>query len=266
MKKVRIAVLTFLVISLLFQCGCGNKFFDPGQIGRFESTPSVNLILDSLGVAQESPDTYADAQEPRPVDVMAYETDYVFGPGDVVLISIFELQQEGEYVAQQYVVTETGKISIPDVGIVNAIGLTESQLEEEIKQILSPTILKDPSVTAILVNSQKRTYSVMGDGIPSPGRYNIPRYDFRLKEALAVAGSYSQFNISYIYVTRMVDRNEGMNELGGVSGLNSRVFDESLEIIKPGSKATENSGILIAAADIADPDLTDAAKPGRTRA
>jgi len=261
MKKVRIAVLTFLVISLLFQCGCGNKFFDPGQIGRFESTPSVNLILDSLGVAQEAPDTYADAQEPRPVDVMAYETDYVFGPGDVVLISIFELQQEGEYVAQQYVVTETGKISIPDVGIVNAIGLTESQLEEEIKQILSPTILKDPSVTAILVNSQKRTYSVMGDGIPSPGRYNIPRYDFRLKEALAVAGSYSQFNISYIYVTRMVDRNEGMNELGGVSGLNSRVFDESLEIIKPGSKATENSGILIAAADIADPDLTDAAKP-----
>jgi polysaccharide export outer membrane protein len=261
MKKVRVAALSLLFISLLFQCGCGNKFLDPTQIGRFESTPSVNLILDSLGVAQETPDTYADADEPRPVDVMVYETDYVFGPGDIVLISIFELQQEGEYVSQQYVVTETGKISIPDVGIVNAIGLTESQLEEEIKQILSPTILKDPSVTATLVNSQKRTYSVMGDGIPSPGRYNIPRYDFRLKEALAVAGSYSQFNISYIYVTRVVDRKESMNDLAGGSGLNSQVFDEPLEIIKPSSKINEDSDILISAADIADPDLSNAAKP-----
>ncbi len=45
-----------------------------------------------------------------------------------------------------YVVTETGRISIPDVVLVRAAGLTEAQLEQEISDILSPSIIKIPSV------------------------------------------------------------------------------------------------------------------------
>jgi len=199
-QTITIALLWSIVSVCL--SGCGNKFFDPTQIGRFRPTPAVSVILDSLGVAEETPVPYKDAEEPRPSDVVAVEGDYVFTSGDIVRIAIFELFQEGLTVVNDYVVTETGKISIPDVGVIQAAGLSERQLEDQIKQTLSPGILKSPSVTVTLLNSQQRTFSVLGNGVPGPGRYLIPRYDFRLTDALATAGGPAQFNVSYIYVSR----------------------------------------------------------------
>jgi len=190
------------LLFLAFSFGCGNKFFDPTQVGRFRPVPSVNVILDSLGVAEETPVAWEQGQEPRPADSVVMETDYVFRSGDIVRIAIFELLQDGVTAANDYVVTETGKMSIPDVGVVEAAGLTETQLEEEIRQILSPSILKDPSVTVTLMASQQRSFSILGDGVGAPGRYMIPRYDFRLTDALATAGGPRQFNVSYIYVSR----------------------------------------------------------------
>jgi len=195
----------YAALSLLFLglfSGCGNKFFDPTQVGRFRPVPAVNVILDSLGVAEEEPVAWEGAEEPLPVDAIVTESDYTFRSGDVVGISIFELLQEGVQFINNYVVTETGKISIPEVGVVQAAGLTETQLEDRIRKILTPNILKEPSVSVTLVRSQQRAFSVIGDGVPLPGRYIIPRYDFRLTDALATAGGPRQFNVSYIYVSR----------------------------------------------------------------
>jgi polysaccharide export outer membrane protein len=198
---------------LLAATGCSNdKFLDPTQIGRFRPVPAVNLILDSLGIAEETTASWETGEEPKPADVVAYETDYTFGPGDIVLINIFELFNEGMMYSNQFVVTETGRISIPDVGVVEASGLTESQLEEEIKQILSPNLLKNPSVNVVLMQSQSRMFSILGTGVPKPGRYPLPRYDFRLADALATAGGISQFNISYVYVSRPITGKESLAE------------------------------------------------------
>ncbi len=182
--------------------GCNNKMLDPTQIGRFRPTPAVNVILESLGVAEEPVVAWEAAEEPTPSDIRAVKTDYTLEPGDVVEISIFELLQEGAALTKQYVVTETGKISIPQVGTVQAVGLTETQLEEEIRKTLSPNILRDPSVTVTMLTSQQRAFSILGNGVPSPGRYYIPRYDFRLMDALATAQVNTQFNASFIYVSR----------------------------------------------------------------
>jgi polysaccharide export outer membrane protein len=210
----RLFVVVAAPICILGLCatGCSNKFWEPGDIGRFRQTPAVNLILESLGVAEEAPPVWADAEDPRPIDVMVLETDYAFNPGDTVRISIFELLQDGTPYINDYVVTETGRISIPEVGDIQVEGLTESQLEEEIRQILSPSILKDPYVTVTLLTSQRRTFSILGDGIPAPSRYGIPRYDFRLNDAIATAGGISQFNISNIYVSRRVTGKESVNK------------------------------------------------------
>jgi len=193
--------LVVLVLSAAV-AGCSNRLLDPAQIGRFRPTPAVNVILDSLGVAEETPVAWADADEPRPQDIVAAKGDYVLRAGDLVRISIFELFQEGATVVNDYVVSETGKISIPEVGVMQAAGLTEAQLEQEIRQVLSPSVLKEPSVTVALMNSQQRTFSILGNGVPQPGRYSIPRYDFRLTDALATAGGPMQFNVSHIYITR----------------------------------------------------------------
>ena len=113
-KSEFIVCLLFSVFCLLFSVGCGNKFYDPTDIGRFRPLPAVNVILDSLGVAEETPSTWADTEEPKPIDTMVFDTDHAFGPGDVVRISIFELLQDGLAFTSDYIVKETGKISIPE--------------------------------------------------------------------------------------------------------------------------------------------------------
>ncbi len=202
------SVFCILLLFLSLSSGCGNKFFDPTQVGRFRPVPAVNVILDTLGVAEETPVAWEQAKEPLPVDTMAVETDYVFMAGDIISVAIFELLQEDIQFVNNYVVKETGTISIPEVGVIEAAGLTETQLEEKIKQILSPSmnnLLKNPSVIVTLAGSQQRSFSILGDGVPLPGRYPIPRYNFRLCDALAMAGGPRQFNVSYIYVSRFVE-------------------------------------------------------------
>ncbi|GAH65467.1 unnamed protein product, partial [marine sediment metagenome] len=251
----------------VYLTGCSNKFWDPRQVGRFRPVPAVNVILESLGVLEETPSEWEGAEDPKPVDVIPYEIDYTFSPGDLVRIAIFELQQEDRMFANDYIVTESGKISIPEVGIVEAVGLTESQLEEELKQILSPSILKDPSVSVILMSSQRHTFSILGSGIPAPSRYGIPRYDYRLTDALATAGGIGEFNISYIYVTRAVTGKEAMVEPTAPPPTEAEQEvpseQEMLEIIAPRAQQwLPGSGLVITSAEmITDKELAEIALP-----
>ncbi|MHC4585521.1 MAG: polysaccharide biosynthesis/export family protein [Planctomycetota bacterium] len=235
-KTGRLLFVTSFLLFFTLTSGCGNKFFDPTQVGRFRPVPAVNVILDSLGVAEEATVAWEQAEEPMPEDTVAVESDYVFMAGDVITVAIFELLQEGIQFVSNYVVTETGRISIPEVGIIEAAGLSETQLEEQIRQTLSPSgldKLKNPSVIVTLSGSQQRAFSILGDGVPLPGRYPIPRYNFRLTDALATAGGPRQFNVSYIFVSRFTDGNKAAGHESLKPG-----FDElELEMIEPETAA-----------------------------
>ncbi len=226
-----------LVVSLFLlaiSTGCGNKFFDPTQVGRFRTVPAVNVILDSLGVAEETPIAWEEGEEPKPIDTLPDKRDYTFQSGDIVRVDIYELLGLGSRFVNDYVVTETGKISIQEVGVIEVTGLTETQLEERIKQILSPNLLKNPLVTVTLISSQQRAFSILGDGVLAPNRYVIPRYNFRLTDALAMASGTRQFNVSYIYVSRRVDNEKKTQP---TSKLDSG--DHELKTIVPGNATSK---------------------------
>jgi len=269
MGKTR-AFFTIVVVCTLLN-GCYNDILDPTQLGRFEPTPTVNVILDSLGVADEPSPTYEGAEDPKPEDLVDIETDYVFGSGDIVRISIFELYQPGQTYVNDYVVTETGRISIPDVGQVQAAGLTEAQLEQEVRDILSPAILKNPSVTVLLLNSESRYFSIVGQGVGQSARFQIPRYSFRLTDAIALAGGVAEFNVSYIYVSRdVVVQNTALAsepapapapateitpaepkiEMTPVEPKKPSAEDELLNIIAP-AVASQKSGLMFTTAEMA---------------
>jgi protein involved in polysaccharide export with SLBB domain len=228
----RAAVLLTISALGLGLVGCSPKSLDPSQIGRFQPTPAVNVILNSLGVAEETPVAWENAEEPQPSDIVAVKADYALQSGDVVRISIFELYQEGVALINDYVVSETGKISVPDVGVIQAAGLTERRLEDEIKHILSPGVLRNPSVTVTLIDSQQRTFSILGNAVARPSRYVIPRYEYRLTDALATAGAQMQFNVSNIYVSR---RGESAGPPAGTGTGEIKRQAPELELIEPGT-------------------------------
>jgi len=268
---VKRALLAFLsIFALLSVFGCSNKFWDPTQVGRFRPKPAVNVILDSLGVAEEEPSAWAGAEEPKPADVREFETDYTLGPGDVVSVSIFELLQENILFTNNYIITESGKLSIPEVGVVQAEALTETQLEEEISNMLEPAILKEPSVVVTLMRSQRRTFSILGNGVGTPGRYQIPRSGFYLADALATAGGIGEFNVSYIYVSRAVTGEELTERAPSERQPNSTEIedsisvpeDEMMETIRPRAGYSVERHIISAAEIVRDRELNKAARPG----
>ncbi|MCL5278561.1 MAG: polysaccharide biosynthesis/export family protein [Planctomycetes bacterium] len=239
--SIRRAVVLFTVCALgLGLAGCSPKTLDPGQIGRFRPTPAVNVILNSLGVAEETPVAWENAQDPQPSDVVTVKEDYALQPGDLVRVSIFELYQEGVPLVNDYTMSETGKISVPDVGVIQAAGLTERHLEDQIKQILSPGVLRNPSVTVTLLDSQQRTFSILGNAVTRPSRYVIPRSEYRLMDALATAGAQMQFNVSNIYVAR---RTEMAGESGGTGTGGIKRRTPELDLVEPGtSSRTDDRG------------------------
>lgn len=270
--------ITLVVLALI---GCSKDHLDPTQIGRFRPVPAVNVILDSLGVAEEGEGTYEGAEEPKPSDILSDTQDYVFSSGDMMRVSIFELLQEGQPYVEYFAVNESGNISIPEIGQIQAAGLTESQLEDELKDALSPGILKNPTVTIMLQSSISRSFAILGDGIASPGKYPIPRYDFRLLDALAMAGSARQFNVSYIYVTRRLTGQEKLieeEEFDTKEALALRPVEagqsiednqnnenqlednqeEMLELIQPVFSATSSTGLVIASAEMATEEQLEA--------
>jgi polysaccharide export outer membrane protein len=239
-----------LVVMSLSAIGCSNKFWDPTQVGRYNPRPASSVILDSLGFEEEMESAWEGAEEPRPVDVIWQQSDNVFSAGDIVRISIFELLQESALFERDFSVSETGKISIPEVGVVDVEGLSESQLEEDIRNILSPDQIRDPLVTVTLLTSQRRAFSILGLGVGAPSRYFIPRYEFRLADALATAGGIGEFNVSNIFVVRGMSDQEAKTSPAEVSdpkGPRDDLFvpkDQLLEMIKPQAKHGGNTTVV----------------------
>jgi polysaccharide biosynthesis/export protein len=284
MKKFVGKLLLAALVSITIY-GCSNKFWDPTQVGRFSAVPVEHVILESLGVSEETPSEYANAELPTQEDSVNVLGDYKLNPGDILRVTVYELLTEGEYYIGDFQVTESGQIFVPEVGPIDVLGLTERELEDVIKGILSPDILRNPAVTVQIGQSERRTFSIYGQGLISDrgGRYQLPRYDFRLKEAIALAGGVSEFNASNIYVTRYLSPAEiarmqqaqaadnAQGEDGeddvirvepGSSHSGSQVDkDELVEMIAP-SERTDNLGVVSFSDTAAGQNAVSAAESG----
>lgn len=191
------AVMTAVLASLgLGLVGCEtDSYIDPSQVGRWERTPVTMPILETLDLANTLTDTPVAITPVRPEDLVPDAQEYVIGPGDFVTISIFELISIGVTEVQNRAIDETGSIRLPVVGKVKAAGLSPSQLEEEIIQILEEKgIMQDATVSVVVQQSRQNLYTIIGapeEGSTRFGAYGIPQPDYRLLEAIAAAGGVS---------------------------------------------------------------------------
>ena len=176
----------------LFTTGCEtDSFLDPSVVGSFEGTPRVQPILESISIIEDKPGIDLPTDHVRPSDLIPQTREYVIGPGDTVLITIYELRIPGVDDQQQRRVTETGEVRLAIVGPITAAGRSPSQLEQDIaKRLDEDNKLRNATVSVQMLDSRQNTYSMLSQstqGGTRSGTFVIPKPDFRLVEALSLA-------------------------------------------------------------------------------
>ena len=177
---------------MLLTSGCEtDSWFDQSQIGSWESTPRVQPIIETISIIEEDASVNLPTDRVRPEDLKPENREYIIGPGDTLLVTIYELRIPGVDDQQQRRVTETGELRLAIVGNVQASGRSPSQLESDIaKKLDQDNKLRDAIVSVQLLDSRQNTYTVFtqsSEGGTRSGTYVIPKPDFRLIEALTIA-------------------------------------------------------------------------------
>ena len=116
----------------------------------------------------------------------AQVTNYVVGPQDVLMITVFDQQDLGG----KYTVDADGTLSFPLIGRLKAGGLTLQQVEGALRKALSDGFFKNPQVNVGIEQYRSQRVFVVGE-VRAPGPYQLSG-EMTLIEALARAGSITQ--------------------------------------------------------------------------
>ena len=113
-------------------------------------------------VDQPGPNTPVSVQSAVP------ETDYLIGPEDILELIVFDIEELNLTVK----VKSDGTIKLPLLGELSAIGVTVSQLEEEITLRLAEKYLNDPQVIINVAEFRSQRVSILG-AVSRPGFYDL---------------------------------------------------------------------------------------------
>jgi len=94
--------------------------------------------------------------------------EYRIGPKDLLEISVFGLDELNTTVR----VSEEGKITLPLLGEVEVQGLTKTQVEKKLAELLEKKYLQNPQVTVFIKEYQSKRVSVLG-AVRNPGPYEL---------------------------------------------------------------------------------------------
>lgn len=205
-----------LAILAGFSTGCEWKsFLDPSElVDPDESTqlsadgtarPRVQTILTELNLGLERPeDAFTSARDVQARDLELMIEDYQIAPRDLLRVTIVNYPDIGQSLVEGFTVSETGKISLPDVGQITVVGRTEDEVKSLIEDAYRQAgILVDPPVSVMVVEAYGRVFSLMG-AVATPGRYQLLKSDFRMFDALSLAGGVGDYRSAseYAYIIR----------------------------------------------------------------
>jgi polysaccharide export outer membrane protein len=97
-----------------------------------------------------------------------FVTEYRIGPKDVLELTVIGFEDLNRKVR----VSEEGKISLPYLGDVEVQGLTRTELEKKLAQLLAEKYLQNPQVTVVIAEYQSRKVYLIG-AVKTPGPYDL---------------------------------------------------------------------------------------------
>ena len=116
------------------------------------------------------------------------------GPGDRVTYRVIEDQDD----PRSLIITDSGDLEVPYLGLVHALGKTSLQLAKEVKALLEKQLYYQASVIIAveLVNKTRVTGKVYVTGqVRNKGGYEIPAGEtLTVSKAILNAGGFSDFS------------------------------------------------------------------------
>lgn len=120
---------------------------------------------------------------PLPAGNGVSSSEYVLGTGDKIKLTVYgETDLSGEYE-----VGSTGVVALPLIGDIAASGHTITHFEKAVREKLSEGYLRDPRVSAQVINY--RPFFILGE-VTKPGSYPFVN-GMTVINAIALAGGYT---------------------------------------------------------------------------
>jgi polysaccharide export outer membrane protein len=198
------------LVAAPFLGGCSldsdSFLLDPSVLGRWERTPATVPILPRIASIEGPEDEFVQYTDPTPADLIPEVTEYRIGPGDRLDITLFDLPEDNRATPYQgKIVDARGYIELPQLGSINVNGLTVSEATAAIQNAMKP-LVTTPLASVEVVQPRQQRFNIVGD-VRAPGPFFIPVADYRLLEALAAAGGYSESS-EVLYVIRQAPLTE----------------------------------------------------------
>jgi polysaccharide biosynthesis/export protein len=171
-------------------------------LGRLSLIPLLLLLAGSVraqGKLVEIPHNAATGRAGKIAQGQANTADYRIGAQDVLRIDVWKEEQ----LTRTVPVRPDGKITLPLLNDVQAVGLTSMQLAATIEDGLKKYIT-NPQVTVTVTEINSRRIYVTGE-VSHPGAFSLLP-NMTVLQALSSSGSFTQFaRPKRIYVLRTED-------------------------------------------------------------
>ena len=191
------------VLPGLLGCSMLNGFLDPTKLGQFPSEYQERGVRRIL-TPRDAPFGPANATEPTEEDLIPLYEEYALAPGDVLGIEIQDFLVMGAPYQAVLEISPLGSIRLPHLGSIRVVGMTEQELEEELKaRLREAKILPEPDVRVYAQVRRHRTVVVRG-AVGRPGQYPIPEPDTRLLDVIGMVADIAA-TVPRFYVIRRTE-------------------------------------------------------------
>lgn len=194
-----------LLLALLAGCAMlpPRSFLDPTMVGMFPLEYREGGIRRVL-TPREGPIGLADATEPTPEDLVAVFEEYRLSELDQIAISINDFLSTGVPFQTALEISPTGYIRIPELGLIRAVGMTERELEADLRaRVQEAGILPNPIIQVFTTLKRGQYFSVIGS-VARAGTYSLVQPDTRLLDVLGLVGDIGP-EARRLYVVRRTE-------------------------------------------------------------
>lgn len=172
---------------------------------RVDQGPST--MLAAAASSTTAPSSARHGGEGAEKSSLTVTPDYIMGPEDVLEITVWKNAD----LSKQVQVRPDGRISLPLIGDVSAVGRTAAQLTEEISARLK-SYMENPTVSILVREVNSYQIYVLGE-VNAPGKYPL-KSKTTLLQAITIAHGFTQVAArNKIVVFRFGKDGEGLNKI-----------------------------------------------------